>query len=509
VTTLSGDVITSGSSGIEAINEATSISLLSAAVVTVSAAGTIESGSILTNSGLEPAGIEAGFLGGTSPTSNPNVNGTVIVNNAANITAAAGWGIHAFDYGNGNVTVNDEPGTTVSGALFGIDAEAVTAGATGNVAINLSSGATVTGATGAIDATASTGTVTIDNFGTITGIVLTGNATFHNELGGLWNLAGASTFAGGTNIITNDGTIDTTGTSSIATTGVMSVINNGTVNVQSGSLDIGAAVTGTGTFTIANGAALEFGGSVGSGETITFLGTQGTLTLDHSLTQPFVGQLSNLQGTALLHDNIDLSDLVWTGLGSANYVATTSTSGVLTVSDGAGHSEVFDLVNYTGSGIFTVQKDSGNGTLVFDPPAPIAAATNTVTGQGVEGSAPHSGGIIPIADNCSGVEPLGSLNTDHDMNHFKFVWNDPGAESQPNDSTRWHFANFNNDQFIPSNDTIDLAQFHEQVPHTDGFIHSGPPAVHAFADRDHFDGIEVIGGHSGPHHADNFALFHV
>src|SRR4029077_4177671 len=128
-----------------------SISLLSGAFVTVSAAGSINSGTILNSSGLEPSGIAAGFLGGTSPTTNLSVNGTVIVDNAANITAAAGSGIHAFNYGNGDVTVNDESGTTISGAQFGIDAEIVGVGATGNVAVNLDSGATVSGTTAAID----------------------------------------------------------------------------------------------------------------------------------------------------------------------------------------------------------------------------------------------------------------------------------------------------------------------------------------------------------------------
>ena len=91
----------------------------------------------------------------------------------------------------------------------------------------------------------------------MTGIVLTANAAFDNGAGGDWNLAGASTFATGTNTLTNEGTIDTTGTSSITSGGSLSVTNTGTVNVQSGSLDIAANVTGTGTFTIANGATLE------------------------------------------------------------------------------------------------------------------------------------------------------------------------------------------------------------------------------------------------------------
>ena len=121
VTTSSGDVINSGSSGINASNQSTSIAANQGAMVTVSAAGSIHSGTINNNSGALPSGITAGFLGGTSTTPNLNVNGTVIVNNAANITADAGYGINAYNYGNGDITVNDACGTTVSGALYGID----------------------------------------------------------------------------------------------------------------------------------------------------------------------------------------------------------------------------------------------------------------------------------------------------------------------------------------------------------------------------------------------------
>ena len=156
----------------------------------------------------------------------------------------------------------------------------------------------MTGGTAAIDATStSVDPVVINNYGNITGDVLAANAAFDNETGAVWNLAGSSVFATGTNVLTNAGTIDTTGTSSITSGGSLGVTNTGTVNVQSGSLDIAANVTGTGAFTVATGATLEFGGSVGAGETITFLGSTGTLTLDHSETSPFGGQIANLTGT--------------------------------------------------------------------------------------------------------------------------------------------------------------------------------------------------------------------
>ena len=112
--------------------------------MTVTAAGTIHSGTVLTNTNASPSGISAGFLGGpNAATSNLAVNGTVIVNNAANVTADAGIGINAYNFGNGDITVNDASGTTVQGVLYGIQAHAEGLNANGNVAVNVYSGATV------------------------------------------------------------------------------------------------------------------------------------------------------------------------------------------------------------------------------------------------------------------------------------------------------------------------------------------------------------------------------
>jgi len=96
VTMSGGDFIQSGSSGINAANQwHPTTPDQSFALVTVSAAGSIHSGSINNNSSATslPAGITAGFLGDTTPTPNLNLKGNVIVNNAANITADAGYGI--------------------------------------------------------------------------------------------------------------------------------------------------------------------------------------------------------------------------------------------------------------------------------------------------------------------------------------------------------------------------------------------------------------------------------
>ena len=91
-----------------AYNEASAISASANSTITVNNNSAISSGSTLNNGLGTPGGIEAGYIGSTTGTgtANLNVTGTVLVNNSANITAAAGFGIEAFNYGNGNVTVS-------------------------------------------------------------------------------------------------------------------------------------------------------------------------------------------------------------------------------------------------------------------------------------------------------------------------------------------------------------------------------------------------------------------
>lgn len=147
VTTLAGSVVTSGSSGIVAVNRATSIDGASDSTITVTTYGTINSGSSPNQSGNAPAGIQAGYTGATNGSSaNIGVNGSVVVNNHADITAAAGYGIHAYNHGNGDVTVNDAAGTTIVGAEDGIRAQALSGGS-GDVTVTLGAGASVKGTT--------------------------------------------------------------------------------------------------------------------------------------------------------------------------------------------------------------------------------------------------------------------------------------------------------------------------------------------------------------------------
>ena len=114
VSTSVNDFIVSGSVGIDAYNQATSIPQIAGVTtsnIVVTAAGTINSGFLLTGNSSRPAGIVAGYRGGTTNTPNAAVFGNVAVNNSANIIATGGDGIRAYTFGSGNVTVQDLAGT--------------------------------------------------------------------------------------------------------------------------------------------------------------------------------------------------------------------------------------------------------------------------------------------------------------------------------------------------------------------------------------------------------------
>ena len=101
VATATGDTINSGSVGINVYNQATSIPQvggLTNSFISVTANGTINSGTTYTGSGARPAGILAGYKGGTTNTSNSTAFGNVTVDNFANINAAGGDGIRAFQF---------------------------------------------------------------------------------------------------------------------------------------------------------------------------------------------------------------------------------------------------------------------------------------------------------------------------------------------------------------------------------------------------------------------------
>ena len=150
VTTDAGSAINSGGSGILVVNLDSAIAASADSTVTVTVHGTINSGTAANPDGAVASGITAGYYGtpnvveGGEPVANTDVNGTVVVDNYATITALAGYGIEAYNYGNGDVTVNDKTGTSVTGAQYGVGAYGLSGG-TGDVAVHVGENATITG----------------------------------------------------------------------------------------------------------------------------------------------------------------------------------------------------------------------------------------------------------------------------------------------------------------------------------------------------------------------------
>ena len=148
-TTGSGGTINSASVGINAYNQATSIAQAANSSILVTAYGIINSGTTYTGGGSRPAGILAGYKGGTTNTPNSTAFGHVTVDNSATINAAGGDGIRAYNYGPGDVTVNDHAGTIVAQDMFGISAST---NGTGNVSVSTDAGITIKSGTSGIQA---------------------------------------------------------------------------------------------------------------------------------------------------------------------------------------------------------------------------------------------------------------------------------------------------------------------------------------------------------------------
>ena len=146
VSTAVGDVINSGSTGIAVQNNSTAISAAAQSTINVTNFGTINSGAALNGVGNKPSGIAAGYFAGGQ--FNSSVFGNVAVNNFANITAAGFSGIFGFNYGIGDIMLDDAVGTTISNSAgYGITA---TNYGPGNISISTSSGDVINSSSGGV-----------------------------------------------------------------------------------------------------------------------------------------------------------------------------------------------------------------------------------------------------------------------------------------------------------------------------------------------------------------------
>ena len=396
-----GDTINAGSVGIRALNFATSVAASANSQINVTTNGTITSGSTVVN-GNTPSGIYAGYSPGGNNASNLNVTGTVSVINGANITASAGWGIDAYNYGNGNVTVNDLANTTVTGVTNGITANQF-GGGTGNVEIDIASGATVTGGTSSSAAVFArvngVGTVLINNYGSIinpTGVTdnaineslagsdtgtinnygsISGNITIANNTS-VFNYAGATWNAGS---ITDNGAIVVSGAVSTVTTSTLSFGAGSTTVVVSngGILDVKNGVSGTGSITLVGGGTFEVGGT--DAQAVVFEGNGGTLKLDNPTPTTFTGQIKGLA----LGDVIDLTNTTVTSV-----VINGST---LTVTESNNSTLTYQVAGALSGNAFAIQSDGAGGAdLVLTDASPnfwtnVYSPTQPATGVRLSG----------------------------------------------------------------------------------------------------------------------------
>ena len=142
--------------------------------------------------------------------------------------------------------------------------------------------------------------------------------------------------------------------------------------VAGGDLDIDSAVA-TGKAISIDSGTLEF--AVNSPTAITFAGTSGELLLDHSKT--FTGTISGLRSSAP-SDVVDLKDINF-ATATRSYSGTT-TSGILTVTDGADTAKLSMIGDYTTSS-FNLQND-GTGHVQFYDPVPTTTKNIAIKGVG-------------------------------------------------------------------------------------------------------------------------------
>jgi hypothetical protein len=168
----------------------------------------------------------------------------------------------------------------------------------------------------------------------------------------------------GSNTITNAGTIESTGAGGVS---VLSAINNtGLLMATHGTLSVAGAVSGAGTVRVSGGTALF---SSAFSENVAFTtATGGVLELAHSTI--YTGKISGFSKTGA--SALDLLDIAFGSKTKATFSGT-STSGVLTVTDGTHTARIALTGNYTASS-FNVASDGHGGTTVKDPTAALVSA---------------------------------------------------------------------------------------------------------------------------------------
>nr|WP_276540315.1 VCBS domain-containing protein [Bradyrhizobium elkanii] len=204
--------------------------------------------------------------------------------------------------------------------------------------------------------------VTLDNVDNVisgAGQIGQGSLTLSNE--GTIDASGthALVIDTGANVIINAGTLEATGTGGLVLESA--VANSGLIWANGGTVTAEGVVTGSGNALISGTGTIEFGAASAAG--VTFDTTAaGHLILDDAF--HFSGTVSGLDG----NDDIDIRGI---SFGAGTTLSFTEnhegTGGTLTVSDGAHTANIVLLGQYDPTG-FAEKADAANGTVItYDP----------------------------------------------------------------------------------------------------------------------------------------------
>jgi hypothetical protein len=211
---------------------------------------------------------------------------------------------------------------------------------------------------------------TIDATGNFTVGDSTGDeALFYNEASGVFDIVGDTDVDVGTNVaslFTNAGLLEKTGGTGMSAIAVR-VLNRGVIEAASGVLDLVGAVSGAGALDIGAGATLEIGSSVGVTSYASFTGAGGVLELADA--SAFRASVSGFGAG----ETIDLSA---DGFGAGTTIAYsgTSSSGVLTLTDGSARARIALLGQYAATDFVASSDGHGGADITFVASPAVAPA---------------------------------------------------------------------------------------------------------------------------------------
>ncbi|BAM92692.1 conserved hypothetical protein [Bradyrhizobium oligotrophicum S58] len=239
---------------------------------------------------------------------------------------------------------------------------------------------------------------------TLTGMKVENVGVFTVDLGATLDLA--DTTVSGHGELHVHGTITASGLSGLSGT----IYNDGTIEITAGTFEITGDVQGSGSIKVDAGATLTVDGHVDQTIDFSSKGSSELVIDDPS----FSAKIAGLG----VSDKIDLQTIAWSATTTATY---DSKTGVLTVTDGAGHSIDLTLVGDYTNAHFAGSRDANGGTLITlmaDDAAPVIAdpaqrGVIAETAKTTGSSDPHSvGGTIHFTDVDLTDRPTASILTD-------------------------------------------------------------------------------------------------